>query len=205
MFPPGSKDLFDGGMIRSSGSPRVTNHQNRQAGTTPITPMTRACQDGIPRRSPNRKPFTRPPPGFDRGLGRAPTGTAELAVSVMARSLTGQFAFSAVSTLISTRRFLVWLSGSTGRSHPTPSTLNRFAIEIGVLLEQSFLDGVGPLERKVFDGLDRHLALHRAVGMAFDDDPRAAELTGQLRDLFQNVLDVRGRSAPRLLCRSRPD
>ena len=39
--------------------------------------------------------------------------------------------------------------------------------------------------------LDGDLALHRAVGVALDDDPRGAELAGELGDLFEHVLDVR--------------
>ena len=57
--------------------------------------------------------------------------------------------------------------------------------------KQRFLDGVGTVERKLLDQLDGNLAFHRSVGMAFDDDSRAAELSGELGDLFEHVLDIR--------------
>src|SRR5271157_326047 len=62
---------FDGEMIRSSGSPRVTNHQSARQPPTPTRPITTTCQRGAcsrrPRKMPERKPRAPGRPTLTRG------------------------------------------------------------------------------------------------------------------------------------------
>ena len=121
-----------------------------------------------------------------------------------AEDASAQLDFSAVSTLISTRRFLAWLSGSVGsagRSQPMPSTLNRLGSRSVYFCSSASLMALARFSDSSLTRLGRHLALHRAVGVPFDDDPRGAELAGQLGDLLQHVLRRSGRTAPRPSCR----
>ena len=137
----GLESPFDGGMILSSGAPRVRNHQSARHAAMPNRPINIACQRGSSWRSASRhSPAGRGPSkagpsgndgalvagdGFALDMRRSRSVSALCADDWLYRSRLRQFAFSAVRTLISTRRFLVWLSGSIGRSQPTPSTLNR--------------------------------------------------------------------------------
>ena len=116
-----------------------------------------------------------------------------------------QFAFSAVSTLISTRRFLAWLTGFDRAVPAQAVDVESIGIKIGILFQQSFLDGVGPVERQLLDQLDGHLAFHRAVGVAFDDDPRGCRTGRRAWRSLRARSRRSGRSAPRPICRRSSD
>ena len=173
-------------------------------------PMSTACQVGhAPGEVANRNRSVGPPAAASAGSRRGRLrATAEVVVSsglghVGSSAGSAQFAFSAVSTLISTRRFLVWLSGSTGRSQPTPSTLNRLGSRSLYFCRRASLMALARLSDSSLTGLDGHLAPHRRVGVPFDDDPRAPNWPASWRPLRARFRRW-DRTAPRRLAIHRP-
>ena len=52
------------------------------------------------------------------------------------------------------------------------------------------LTALARFSRQLLDQALGNLALHRAVGVPLDDDPRGAELAGELADFFDDEADV---------------
>ena len=82
--------------------------------------------------------------------------------------------------------------GRIGRAVPADARRRELVrLQRRELPDDRFLHRVRAVQRQLLHQALRHLALHRAVGVPFDDDARRAVLAGELADFLDDEADVR--------------